>query len=137
MSRRIKFRIWFDKTKAWIHGPNEVESLDGVNLFGEMILFGELIAGVSIEDLNEVEAFQFTGKKDKNGKEIFEGDILKAPEGDEHCVMHQYCHVWYDESSAMWIVSYNHRYSETSQPLGYCSNYEVVGNVCDTPELIK
>ena len=136
--RTIKFRIWNGKTKSWIHGPNKLPSLDGVNLFGETILFGDLLGGVSIEDLNDCEALQFTERKDKNGKEIFDGDVLKVSEDEMNkgSVHSPYCHVWC--SNGEWVVSYNHQYSEVSENLSYCYyKYEVVGNIYDNEELIK
>lgn len=62
--RQIKFRVYNKKTKKWIYGPHANSSIDGVNLFGETIMFGELLSGVSIEDYNECVALQFTGLKD-------------------------------------------------------------------------
>lgn len=85
--RRIKFRIRNTKNNTWIHGPHKDSSLDGVNLFGETILLGQLLNRVSIEDLNDIVALQYTGFEDKNGREIFEGDILQDEEGKRRTVI--------------------------------------------------
>jgi uncharacterized phage protein (TIGR01671 family) len=76
--RTLKFRVWNHKTKDWVegHGRNDISSLDGVNLFGETILLGAFMNGVSIVDLNDCVAVQYTGFNDKNDKQIFEGDVL-------------------------------------------------------------
>ena len=58
MNRKIKFRVWFNKAKTWIHGPHKDPSLDGINILGETILLEGPISGVSIEDLNDVEVVQ-------------------------------------------------------------------------------
>lgn len=135
--REIKFRIYNHKTKSWIHGPHEKSCLDGINLFGETILLGHLLDGVSIEDLNEIEALQYTGLEDKNGKEIFEGDLLKISDADRPNYFKDYCHVWYSDSGC-FNVSFNHMYSETSCELYMVHyTYEVIGNVYDNPDLLK
>ena len=56
-SREIKFRIWDKINRMWLRRFN-------VNLF-------------DIGDLPNVELMQYTGLKDKNGKEIYEGDVVK------------------------------------------------------------
>ena len=69
MSREIKFRIWDKINRMWLRCFN-------VNLF-------------DIGDLPNVELMQYTGLKDKNGKEIYEGDIviLNDTEEENRCVV--------------------------------------------------
>lgn len=58
MSREIKFRIWDKINRMWLRCFN-------VNLF-------------DIGDLPNVELMQYTGVKDKNGKEIYENDLISC-----------------------------------------------------------
>ena len=123
--RQIKFRIYNKKTKKWIHGPHPEASLDGVNLFGETIMFGELLRGVSIKDLNRIVALQFTGLKDSKGKEIFEGDIVNV-NGGNHIIEWRgagFAATWSDYNlDSKWFVG--------GAPV-------IVGNIFDNPELAE
>jgi len=68
---------------------------------------------------------QFTGFKDKNGNEIFNGDILKSPSGDLF-------EVFWDDLN-MGFKIFDHQYTFNLK----ASLYEKVGNIHEKPELLN
>ena len=64
----LKFRAWLKKEKKMFLSPSEIEHLGS--------WFDAHLPG-SIANKENVILMQSTGLKDKNGKEIFESDIVK------------------------------------------------------------
>lgn len=73
---------------------------------------------------------QSTGLKDKNGQEIFEGDILGTKDGLLNGV------VEYRSNLGMWtnsLISYNN----FERLCNVAGNREIIGNIYENPELLE
>lgn len=133
--REIKYRAWDKKSKKmrqvveivfntgfylepndntvkliWVKGYDVIEQKD-----------------IMMKREKDFELMQYTGLKDKNGKEIYEGDIVKTFKGE------------------ICIVEYNYngfglKVIDKSKPYGWVDfieyQLEVIGNIYDNPELL-
>lgn len=117
-----KFRAWFENKKVM----SEVKK---INFWSEEL---DTVAfeGKSLED---VELMQATGLFDKNGTEIFEGDIIADVDesGDELV----YLYVIYKDGKFMAVENEERGYSAD---LVDCTTYHsVVGNIYENAELLE
>lgn len=141
--RQIKFRCWNKKDKKWMFGY-EYPNLGGFSLTGEVMLLGEFMSEISLDMLvnDEIDITQFTGLHDKNGNEIYEGDVLKiaatAP-WDEDIPLYPTGQVVFGDPfpSCFCFISEG---SENTQCLydlcGMTFNGEVIGNIHENPTLL-
>lgn len=79
---------------------------------------------------------QSTGLKDKNGKEIFEGDILAVETDDETLNVN----VFWDEEHALFMFEskqYNEKEALAELLEDYSYPFEIIGNIYENPELLE
>ncbi len=112
--RTIKFRIFNKKIKSYIDIHSSAIMIDELNNLNDNLI---------------VE--QFTELHDKNGKEIFEGEILYNNDRKENCV------VKYDEEKVMFIVEYLESKDEFPLWVSISNLYYSVGNICENQELLE
>lgn len=116
MSREIKFRAWngYHKEMVPVHQLN----------------FSDNIEGLIINDYDRqkrLTLMQYTGLKDKDGTDIYEGDVVRTPAGVSEVF-------WFVDGWAMKQVKTREGY----MPLGWHGQFEreVIGNIYENPELL-
>lgn len=124
MGREIKFRVWVITEKKW----GEFETFIGHHYTG-------------LETNDDCIVLQFTGLKDKNGREIYEGDIIKQHHGYIDMEKQDwvgavyfgsYCSKGNDMYETGWFMKTNF------QNLGFKihKDCEIIGNIFENPELL-
>lgn len=83
-------------------------------------------------DFDDIELMQSTGLKDKNGKEVFIGDIVKCTRGCLHEVYleKEYGGTFIGGMPAVYLKGFGDGYAWTEYE-------EIIGNVYENPELLE
>lgn len=133
--REIKFRAWNSSWKMMIQ-PQDIISLgsDGVsNKIADVRFWIKTTDGVhhdhTWEDDEDVILMQYTGLKDKNGKEIYEGDIVQYKDWKDN-----YGDTPVEVDFINGQFSINHH--ATKEYDEWWSECEIIGNRFENPELL-
>lgn len=124
--REIKFRGKRIDTGKWVYGSLlQRKDGDATICANESENNNVLIK----HDVNPDTVGQYTGLKDRNGKEIYEGDIISGSNGSINCYPWPFTLLikWDDTTCGF-----------TTPKWGYMDRthyYEVIGNIYDNPEL--
>lgn len=117
--REIKFRAWLNDDKRM------------VNILALDFLHKTWIAHKDLcGSFDDIELMQYTGLKDKNGKEIYEGDIIKCKIGNVDFKGYVYFY-----GGRFEFIDFED--DEETEFLCYCDEPEVIGNTYENPELLE
>lgn len=140
MKREIKFR---GKTESnqFIFG-DLIQYENGDTAIFERKITGYGYEATQISNRTKVDngtIGQFTGLHDKNGKEIYEGDVVKAPLLDPifgDVIKDAFCNAEIRFNKGSFVVSYYKREHNIYLSDLY-DKLEVIGNIYDNPELLR
>lgn len=136
--REIKYRIWDEKVKRYVQDEDWYYLSDDGELWNIYSYYYEMS-----KDLCDPERYiieQYTGLKDKNGKEIYEGDVVRTHFSFGHEVTQEPFIIKWNKERAMF---------EGSKPIenDYLVTfsffpeqrflYEIIGNIHENPELLE
>jgi len=111
--REIKFRAWDKNVNKMVVTDNS-------------LYFMWIKEGVAIE------LMQFTGLKDKNGKDIYEGDIVKYKDNFGYLKVVEIVWRYHEMANSGWFDTVI-----MAGPLELPKCCEVIGNIYENPELLK
>ncbi len=117
MNREIKFRVWNKDGNKWVKNLTYcIDDFSTTNKEWHIVM-------------------QYTGLKDKNGKEIYEGDILRYSDGSDVSTHKIF---WDDKAARFYDIRLEDGDSATSyDDFEFFTEAKVIGNIYENPELLK
>lgn len=122
-----KFRAWIKTEKCF------ADYIESIRFYiNEIDLCWGGICESDCFDFKDVILMQSTGLKDKNGKEVFVGDIIKCTRGCLHEVYieKEYGGTYFGGMPAIYLKGLREGYAWTEHE-------EIIGNIYENPELLE
>lgn len=122
--REIKFRVWSNTRKKYHYlALNELcNNIGLIQIPNNVLSFVELIE-------SGMEPEQFTGRHDKNGKEIYDGDILSNKS-------YKFIVLWVNVYSSFMVKNISEPWPPQKIDR-FIDTLEIIGNIRKNPELLK
>lgn len=124
-----KFRAWLKQYNVMVDDVSDLTFFEGNLKF----IGRRTVGGVSFQySVEEIELMQSTGLRDKNGKEVFVGDIIKCTRGCPHEVYleKEYGGKYIGGMPAVYLKGLLEGYAWTEAE-------EIIGNIWENPELLE
>lgn len=134
MSREIKFRAWLKTKKKMI----DMWWYDGC------YILERAVAGVTVVEMKHHRTdsilMQFTGFKDKNGKEIYDMDIIGDWTDVDGKMEQSKQTVYFDDMLGQWMLDNSLKQDKTISYSLFSElhdfEYEIIGNVFENTDLL-
>ncbi|HAO6187773.1 TPA: hypothetical protein IQB59_001653 [Listeria monocytogenes] len=124
--RVIEFRAWDKEVKEMDYNPSVIEIWQNKPINEQFRLESE----------EKLVWMQYTGLKDKNGKKIFEGDIVRNINGE-----YSYIGIVNKDRYTFYIKGVapkdNYDFADVSDTVTGKSSLIVIGNIHENPELLE
>lgn len=135
--RNLKVRAWDNVAFEMLYPGEEVDVifvLDGTGIECTDLRNGTP-SGTGIDSMDHLIYMQYTGLKDKNDKEIYEGDVIKWGGGKTESRSKMQV-VWANEHAQYILLAFQ---EDWCYELGGClqDTLEIIGNIYKNPELLE
>lgn len=142
---KLKFRAWDTRNEELVYSHKE--DCFYVNTKGVLFMYAIPKSESGLETIyhKSYDVEQFTGIQDKNGLDVYEGDILRTYHFTNHYGKKEYLHhevVWSDKYCGWQMLNCTSRDENDGSPQLFVyiqagKDFEKVGNIHENPELIK